>query len=82
MKAFHELHAGNLRPGELRDEIDSKGYVLIRELLPRHAVQSVLADVTSILSAENWLSPESNPTERLPKPGVAFGEPHPPFKYV
>ena len=82
MKAFHELHAGNLRRGDLREEIDSKGYVLIRELLPRHAVQSVLADVTSILSDASWLTPESDPLERIPKAGVAFGDPDPIFKSV
>jgi ectoine hydroxylase-related dioxygenase (phytanoyl-CoA dioxygenase family) len=82
VKAFHELHAGNLRPGVLQEEIDSKGYVLIRELLPRHAVQSVLTDVTDILSAQSWLAPESNPLERIPTPGAAFGDPDPIFKGV
>jgi ectoine hydroxylase-related dioxygenase (phytanoyl-CoA dioxygenase family) len=82
VNAFHELHAGNLRLGELREEIDSKGYVLIRELLPRHAVQSVLTDVTGILSAQSWLTPESNPLERIPRPGTAFGDPDPTFKRV
>ncbi len=82
MKAFHELHAGDLQPGKLQEEIDSKGYVLIRELLPRDAVQSVLTDVTGILSAESWLAPESNPLERIPRPGAAFGDPDPIFKSV
>lgn len=82
MKAFHELHPGNLRSGELQEEIDSKGYVLIRELLPRHAVQSVLTDVTGILSAQSWLTPESNPLERIPRPGATFGDPDPIFKSV
>src|ERR1700679_3968048 len=58
VKAFHELHAGNLRSDELQEEIDTKGYVLIRELLPRHVVQSVLTDVTGILSAQSWLPPD------------------------
>ena len=82
MKAFHELHAGDLRPDKLQEEIDSKGYVLIRELLPRHAVQSVLTDITSILSAQSWLTPESNPLERIPRSGAAFGDPDPIFKSV
>lgn len=82
MKAFHELHAGSLQPRELQQEIHSRGYVLIRELLPRHAVQSVLTDVTGILCAQGWLSPESNPLERIPRPGTAFGDPDPVFKSV
>ena len=82
MKAFHELHAGDLRPDKLQEEIDSKGYVLIRELLPQHAVQSVLTDITSILSAQSWLTPESNPLERIPRSGAAFGDPDPIFKSV
>jgi ectoine hydroxylase-related dioxygenase (phytanoyl-CoA dioxygenase family) len=82
VKAFHELHAGNLESGELQEELDSKGYVLIRELLPRHAIQSVLADVTGILAPHSWLTPESNPLERIPRPGAAFGDPDPVFKSV
>lgn len=82
MKTFHELHAGNLRPGELQKEIDSKGYALIRELLPRHAVHSVLTDVTGILSAQSWLTPGSNPLDRIPRPGATFGDPDPIFKSV
>src|ERR1700678_220044 len=82
VKAFHELHAGNLRSDELQEEIDTKGYVLIRELLPRHVVQSVLTDVTGILSAQSWLTPESSPLARLPRPGASFGDPDPIFKSV
>jgi ectoine hydroxylase-related dioxygenase (phytanoyl-CoA dioxygenase family) len=82
VKTFHELHAGNLRPGELQKEIDSKGYALIRELLPRHAVHSVLTDVTGILSAQSWLTPGSNPLDRIPRPGATFGDPDPIFKSV
>jgi ectoine hydroxylase-related dioxygenase (phytanoyl-CoA dioxygenase family) len=82
VKAFHEIHAGNLRRDELRGKIDSEGYVLIRELLPRHAVQSVLADVTGILSEASWLTPESEPLERIPEAGAAFGDPDPIFKSV
>jgi ectoine hydroxylase-related dioxygenase (phytanoyl-CoA dioxygenase family) len=82
VKAFHELHASNLRSDELQEEIDTKGYVLIRELLPRHVVQSVLTDVTGILSAQSWLTAESNPLARLPRPGASFGDPDPIFKSV
>jgi ectoine hydroxylase-related dioxygenase (phytanoyl-CoA dioxygenase family) len=82
VKTFHELQAKDLTPGGLQDEIESKGYVLIRGLIPQDAVQSVLVDVTRILSAASWLSPDADPLERVAEQGVAYGDPDPVFKHV
>src|SRR6185437_14001131 len=62
--------------------MNSKGYLLIRELLPRESVDSVLADTTRVLSAAGWLSQGNDPLERVPAPGAAFGDPDPVFKRV
>jgi hypothetical protein len=66
----------------LQDEMNLKGYVLIRGLLPQESVGSVLGDTTRVLSAAGWLSPDSDPRERLAAPGAACGDPDPAFKRV
>ncbi len=63
-------------------EIDAKGYVLIRGLLPKESVNSVLHDVTQVLSAAGWLATQRDPLERLAKAGAACGDPDPTFKRV
>ncbi|QHN04981.1 phytanoyl-CoA dioxygenase family protein [Granulicella sp. WH15] len=82
MKAFHELKAADLTAEVLQDEIASKGYVLIRGLLPQDAVHSVLDDVTQLLSTANWLAADSDPRERIARMGAACGDPDPVFKRV
>lgn len=81
MKSFYELQAKDLTPRELQDGLKSKGYVLVRGLIPQDAVRGVLTDVTHILSAARWLSPVCDPLERISE-GVAYGDPDPLFKRV
>ena len=82
VKAFHELHVEDLTPGVLHDQIESKGYAMIRGLIPHDTVRSVLADVTNVLSAAKWLKSTSDPLDRFPAPGAAYGDPDPVFKWV
>jgi ectoine hydroxylase-related dioxygenase (phytanoyl-CoA dioxygenase family) len=82
MKAFHELRACDLTTETLQAGINSKGYVLVRDLLPRVAVGTVLDDVTQVLSAAGWLQAGRHPMERAVEVGVAYGDPDPEFKRV
>jgi ectoine hydroxylase-related dioxygenase (phytanoyl-CoA dioxygenase family) len=82
VKAFHELQAASLTQAALQDDISTRGYVLIRELLPREAVRSVLGDVTPVLTAANWLLPGHAPLERMADHSAACGDPDPTFKQV
>jgi ectoine hydroxylase-related dioxygenase (phytanoyl-CoA dioxygenase family) len=82
VKAFHELEAKNLTPEMLQEQLDTRGYVLIRGLIPQNAVRSVLADVTHILSSASWLAQGSDPIERIPEQGAAYGDPDPIFKQI
>jgi ectoine hydroxylase-related dioxygenase (phytanoyl-CoA dioxygenase family) len=82
VKNFLELQAGHVTSDALQDQINSKGYVLIRGLIPQDVVQSVLADVMNILSAEHWLRAGFAPLDRVPEYGVAYGDPDPVFKRV
>lgn len=82
MKSFEEIDAADLTPELLRTQMWSKGYALIRGLLPRPDLDAVLADVTSVLSAHSWLSQDSPAGERIPTQGADYGDPDPEFKRV
>jgi ectoine hydroxylase-related dioxygenase (phytanoyl-CoA dioxygenase family) len=82
VKAFQELKACDLTPDALQEEIRSKGYVLIRGLLPREAVSAALRDVTQVLSAAGWLQPDCDPQERKANADAACGDPDPTFKRI
>lgn len=80
MKTFHEIQARDLSPRILQDEIESRGYALIRGLLPQDAVSRTLAEIARVLSAAGWLLPSHNPLERVADPDAACGDPDPAFK--
>lgn len=82
MKPFRELQARDATPQNLRQEIGTKGYVLIRNLLPRDDLARVLSDVTQILDRAGWLLPGYDPLERIANISVACGDPDPTFKHV
>ncbi len=82
MKTFCELRTCDVTAKTLQREITSKGYVLIRDLLPREAVSSVENDVTQVLSAAGWLLPDHDTRERMVNIEAACGDPDPTFKRV
>ncbi len=50
MKPFHEMKTHDLTSSTLQEEIDSRGYALIRGLLPHDDVTQLLGEITQILS--------------------------------
>ena len=82
MKTFRELQAENLKPGVLQNQIDSKGYALIRGVISQEAIRSVLADITDVLYTAKWLRAGLNPLDRIPEHGAAYGDPDLAFKRV
>lgn len=82
MNTFRDLRMSDLTPKTLQEEISARGYVLIRDLLPRSAVSSVLEDVTQVLSAAGWLLAGHDPRQRMADVGAACGDPDPTFKHV
>jgi ectoine hydroxylase-related dioxygenase (phytanoyl-CoA dioxygenase family) len=80
LKAFHETRAENITSEQLQEEISTRGYALIRELLPCEAVDPVLADITRVLSAAGWLLHDREPLERIADSNMACGDPDPAFK--
>jgi ectoine hydroxylase-related dioxygenase (phytanoyl-CoA dioxygenase family) len=82
VKVFSELKASDLTSSNLREEIRSRGYALVRGLLPREAVSSVLRDVTRVLADAGWLRSDHDPVERAAYADAACGDPDPNFKRV
>jgi len=80
MKPFYEIQKRDLSPRLLQGEIDSRGYALIRGLLPQDDVSRTLGEIAQILSAEGWLLSGHNPLERIADSDAACGDPDPAFK--
>jgi len=82
VKAFHELNSHDLNSTTLQNELNVRGYALIRNLLPKEAVDVAQTEVTRVLSQADWLEAERSPSDRIPKPGAACGDPDPTFKRI
>jgi ectoine hydroxylase-related dioxygenase (phytanoyl-CoA dioxygenase family) len=80
MKPFCEIQARVLSAHTLQSEIEKKGYLLVRGVLPRQDVRKVLREVTEIISAAGWLLPAHEPVERVADTQAACGDPDPGFK--
>src|SRR6202789_2616951 len=82
MKPFREMNKHDLTASALQEEIDSRGYALIRGVLPHDELTRVLMDVTQILSRAGWLRPGHDPIERIADLSAACGDPDPAFKHA
>ena len=80
VKPFHNLQACDITPHAMRDEMDSRGYMLIRQLLPRDTVDAVLGEITQVLYGAGWLLAGHDPRERMADSNAACGDPDPSFK--
>jgi len=80
MKPFCEVQADHLTSDTLHHEIGSKGYVLVRDLLPRSEVDKLLNEVAQVLFRAGWLKPGHELNERIANPVAACGDPDPAFK--
>jgi hypothetical protein len=80
MKPFHEIQICDLDPRALQEELGSRGYALIRGLIPHADIKHVLGDVTEILSDAGWLQPGHDPIEHWADNNATCGDPDPDFK--
>jgi ectoine hydroxylase-related dioxygenase (phytanoyl-CoA dioxygenase family) len=80
VKPFHEIQGSDIDAYSLQDEIDSRGYVLIRDLLPQDALGQALGDITRILYSAQWLRRNNDPLQRMADSDAACGDPDPSFK--
>ena len=80
MKPFQEIQRCDVRSRSLQEEIGSKGYMLIREVLPHGDIAQLLGEIMQILSRAGWLLPGVDPLERIANLKAACGDPDPSFK--
>jgi hypothetical protein len=80
MKLFHEMQSCDLAPHSLQEEVNLRGYALIRGLIPLSDIENVLGDVTQILLDAGWLLPGLDPLKRIADNTAACGDPDPAFK--
>lgn len=64
----------------LQSEMESRGYVCIRNVLPKAELTGLLAQITDILEREGWLLPGYDPLDRVANLAAACGDPDPGFK--
>jgi ectoine hydroxylase-related dioxygenase (phytanoyl-CoA dioxygenase family) len=80
MKPFHEIQFCDLDPDSLQKELGSRGYALVRGVIPRAAINQVLGEVTEVLSAAGWLLSGHDAIEHIANNSAACGDPDPSFK--
>lgn len=80
MKPFHEMQMCDLDGRALQEELGSRGYALIRGVVPRAAIEHALGEITGLLHDVGWLLPGHEPIEHVANPGAACGDPDPSFK--
>src|SRR6516165_1267586 len=82
MKPLRQIQAGNLDSASLKQEMEAHGYVMIRGLLASKDLNSLLQDISEVLRDAGWLSPDSNPVERIGNVDAACAYDHPSYKVV
>jgi len=80
VKPFHEIEAKEVTTSTMCSAIEEDGYLLIRNVVPREAVEQLLDEITQVIAAAGWLLPGHDPMERLADIGAACGDPDPGFK--
>src|SRR6202789_3020401 len=80
MKSFRTLFARDLDSISLKSEMETYGYVFIRDLVPKGDLELLLSDMIGIASDEGWMIEGSAPSERLANPAMACYDPDPKYK--
>jgi len=75
MKPFRTIAAKNLDSVSLKTEMETYGYVFIRDLIPKEDLEPFLRDVTAIASDEGWIE-----GDRIANPAMACFDPEPKYK--
>jgi hypothetical protein len=82
MQPFHEVRADDLSPSLMQHEIATRGYVLIRNVIPWLDLMLLMREIAQILFREGWLMPGYDPLRRLANIRAACGDPDPAFKRI
>jgi len=80
MKSFRTIFPRDLDSISLKGEMETYGYVFIRDLLPKGDLEQLLGDMIGIASDEGWLIEGSAPSDRIANPAMACSDPEPRYK--
>jgi hypothetical protein len=80
MKQFHEVSASDLNPRSLQEGLSSRGYLLIRDVIPRRDIRNLLGNVAEVLVNAGWLLSNHDPLLHIANCSAACGDPDPSFK--
>lgn len=80
MKSFRTIFASDLDSVSLKSEMETFGYVFIRDLMPKGDLEQLLSEMIGIASDEGWMIEGSSPSDRLANPAMACFEPDPRYK--
>src|ERR1700690_3276616 len=80
MKSFRTIFARDLDSVSLKSEMETYGYLFIRDLMPKGDLEQLLSDMIGIASDEGWLIEGSAPSDRIANPAVECADPEPSYK--
>src|SRR6202167_3364091 len=80
MKSFRAIFARDLDSVSLKSEMETYGYVFIRDLMPKGDLEQLLSDMIGIASDEGWTIEGSAPSDRIANPAMACSDPDPKYK--
>src|ERR1700729_341039 len=80
MKSFRTIIARDLDSVSLKSEMETYGYVFIRDLIPKGDLEQLLSDMIGIASDEGWTIEGSAPLDRIANPAMACFDPEPKYK--
>jgi hypothetical protein len=80
MKSFRTIFARDLDSVSLKSEMETYGYVFIRDLMPKGDLEQLLSDMIGIASDEGWTIEGSAPSDRIANPAMACSDPEPRYK--
>ena len=80
MKPFRTIAANDLDSVSLKSEMETYGYVFIRDLIPKEALDSLLHEMVGIASDEGWTLEGTAPSDRIANPAMACFDPEPKYK--
>jgi hypothetical protein len=75
MKSFRTIFARDLDSLSLKSEMETYGYVFIRDLMPKGDLEQLLSGMIGIASDEGWTIEGSAPSDRIANPAMACFDP-------
>jgi len=80
MKTFRTIAAKDLGSVSLKSEMETYGYVFIRDLMPKDVLDQLLSEMIGIASDEGWTMEGAAPSDRIANPAMACFDPDPKYK--